>query len=90
MDQSMLLWVIAAFVLVAAIALCIQAGLLFGLYVTTKKHLEQLNPLIPKFDALIDSTKTTVEQSRKQIIDITTKTNQILDSTKGQLPRLKT
>jgi ABC-type transporter Mla subunit MlaD len=36
-------------------------------------------------ESLVDSTKIAVEQSRKQIVDITTSANQILESTKSQL-----
>src|SRR5262249_12484815 len=38
-----------------------------------------------KVEALVDSTKTTVEQSKQQILDITAKANDILESTKSQL-----
>jgi ABC-type transporter Mla subunit MlaD len=41
--------------------------------------------LLPKVESLVDSTKIAVEQSRKQIVDITTSANQILESTKSQL-----
>ncbi len=40
---------------------------------------------MPKVEALVESTKGTVEQSRKQITEITTLANEILVSTKTQL-----
>ena len=87
MDQNLLI-VIAAFVAVAAIALCIQAGLLFGIYRSAKTLEEKATPLIPKVDALVESSRVTVEDSRKQIHEITVKTNDILDITRKQLARV--
>jgi len=89
MDNNALLYILTAFVAVSTIALCIQAGLLFGMYSATKKLQEKVEPLIPKVDGLIDSAKMTVDQSRKQIVDITIKTNEILDSTKNQLKKVE-
>lgn len=88
MDQTTLLYIIAAFVLVSAIALCIQAGFLFGMYKATKVLQEKVTPLIPKVDALLDTAKSTVDHSKQQIVDITAKANEILDSTKGQLAKV--
>jgi type I site-specific restriction endonuclease len=85
MDPNLLLYVMTAFVIIAAIALCIQAGMLAGMYKTTKAMQAQIQPLVPKVESLVDTTKTSVEQSRKQIVDVTTRANEILDSTKRQL-----
>jgi ElaB/YqjD/DUF883 family membrane-anchored ribosome-binding protein len=85
MDQMTLLYVMTAFVIIAAIALCIQAGMLFGMYKTTKSLQADIKPLLPKVESLVEITRTTVEQSRKQIFDITTSANEILASTKQQL-----
>ncbi len=85
MDQTILLYVMTAFVIIAAIALCIQAGMLAGMYKATRSMQQSIQPLLPKVESLIDTTKTTVEQSRVQIAEITTRTNEILDSTKRQL-----
>lgn len=85
MDPNALLYVMTAFVIIAAIALCIQAGMLAGMYKTTKAMQAQIQPLVPKVESLVETTKTSVEQSRKQIVDVTTRANEILDSTKRQL-----
>ncbi|MBZ5609727.1 MAG: hypothetical protein LAP38_15815 [Acidobacteriia bacterium] len=85
MDQTTLLYVMTGFVIIAAIALCIQAGMLFGIAKTAKSLQNEISPLIPKVNSLVDTTKTTVEQSRKQITEITVKANEILESTKSQL-----
>jgi len=85
MSEIALLYVMAAFVIVAAIALCIQAGMLAGIYRNTKALQESINPLLPKVESLVTKANATVEQSGKQITEITTRANDILDSTKRQL-----
>jgi len=92
MNETALLDVMAAFVIISAIALCIQAGMLAGIYRTTKKLQDTINPLVPKVESLIPKveslvakTDSTVEQSGKQITEITIRATEILDSTKRQL-----
>ena len=85
MDTNALIYVMTAFVIIAAIALCIQAGMMAAMYRATKTMQSQIQPLLPKVESLVDSTKTTVEQSRKQIVDITARANEIKESTKRQL-----
>jgi ABC-type transporter Mla subunit MlaD len=99
MSETALLYVMAAFVIISAIALCIQAGMLAGIYKTTKAIQDAVNPLlpkvqslIPKVESLVERANSTVEQSGRQIteisaqiVEITTRANDILDSTKRQL-----
>jgi gas vesicle protein len=87
MDQTLLI-IIAAFVFVSAVAMCIQAGMLIAIYRSTKSLEEKALPLLPKMDALIESSRTVIEDSRSQIHNITVKTNEILDTTKKQLARV--
>lgn len=89
-DQTLiLLWVIAAFVFISAVAMCIQVGFLYGTYKSAKAMERKVIPLAPKIESLVETTRTTVEQSRKQIVEITTKTNEILDSTRRQLLKIE-
>lgn len=92
MDQTTLLYVMTGFVIIAAIALCIQAGMLVAMNRTTKALQEKINPLVPKVESLVpkveslvESTRTTVDQSRKQIAELTVRATEIMDSTKRQL-----
>jgi methyl-accepting chemotaxis protein len=82
MSEITLLYVMAAFVIVAAIALCIQAGMLIGIYKTTKALQEKIDPLVPKVESLVERANSTVEQSGRQITEITTRANAILESSK--------
>jgi hypothetical protein len=75
-DQTTaLLWIIAAFVFISAVALCIQAGFLYGTYKSAKSMEQKVVPLMPKVESLVETTRAAVEQSRKQIGDIKAKTN---------------
>jgi hypothetical protein len=99
MSETTLLYVMTAFVIISAIALCIQAGMLAGMYKTTKALQEKISPLVPKVEGLIptvqslvETANSTVKQSGTQITEITIRANaimessqDILDSTKRQL-----
>jgi ABC-type transporter Mla subunit MlaD len=85
MSEATLLYFMTAFVIISAIALCIQAGMLVAMYKATRKMQATITPLIPKVDSLVEASQATVEQSRKQILEVTTRANDILDSTKRQL-----
>jgi ElaB/YqjD/DUF883 family membrane-anchored ribosome-binding protein len=85
MDPNTLLYVMLAFVIVSAAALCIQAGMLVAVNKQVKALHEKIVPLVPQVESLVESTKATVELSRKQIAEITTRANDILDSTRNQL-----
>jgi ElaB/YqjD/DUF883 family membrane-anchored ribosome-binding protein len=85
MDQTTLLYVMTAFVIIAAVALCIQAGMLVAVSKQVKALQEKITPLIPQVESLVESTKATVELSRKQITEITARANDVLDSTRNQL-----
>jgi hypothetical protein len=89
MNETTLLYVMAAFVIISAIALCIQAGMLAGIYKTVKAMQETINPLVPKVESLVEKTNAAVEQSGRQITEITTRANGILDSSKDILDSTK-
>ena len=88
MDQQTLLTVMTAFVCVAAAAMLIQAGLLFGIYKSARGLQENVQRLMPKIDGLLETSRQTIEESRKQIADITAKTSEILDITHRQVQRV--
>lgn len=89
MDQTFLLYIMTAFVIIAGIALCVQAGMLVALYGKTKQMHDKIAPLVPKIDSLVDTAKTTVEQSKTQIAEITKHANEILVSAKSQLASME-
>ena len=88
MDQNTLLISMVVFTFVAAVALCIQAGFLFGIYRASRSMQEKVIPMLPKVEALVESSKLAVDDSRKQILDMTAKASDILDSTRKQMARV--
>lgn len=85
MNQQTLLVVMTVFVCVSAVALLIQAGLLFGIYKSARGMQQSVQRLLPKIESLVDTSRQTIEESRKQILDITAKTSDILDTARKQL-----
>jgi F0F1-type ATP synthase membrane subunit b/b' len=88
MDQQTLLTVMTVFVCISAIALLIQMGMLIGIYKATRGMQDNVQRLLPKIEGLIDTSRQTVEDSRKQILDITSKTSDILETARKQLERV--
>ena len=86
MDQQ---WVLTVFVGIAGLALLLQAGMMIGIYRTSKATQAKLTELLPKIDRLVDTSQTAVEQSRQQILEVTTKASEILDLTKSQLAKVE-
>jgi len=95
MDQNLLLAVMAAFVVISAIALCIQAGLLFGIYKSAKAMQEHTTALVPQTKVimgqasnLLTVAEATVQESHKQLIDIGAKAAGIVDSARLQMAKI--
>lgn len=89
MDQSTLLVVQTSFVVVAAVAILMQALLLLGIYRAARDMQQKVVKVLPRFESLVIATQSGVEQSRKQIVDITTKTSAILESARVQLLKIE-
>ena len=95
MENQALLILLAVFVAISAIALCIQAGMLYGIFKSAKateenvrRVMPKVESLLPKLEALVETSTATVDMSRKQIHEITTKASDILDVTRLQLARI--
>jgi hypothetical protein len=88
MDPQNLLTVMTVFVFIAAVALVIQAAMLFGIFKAARGLQENVQRLLPKTEALLETSRRTVEDSRQQIADITAKTGEILDLTRKQVDRV--
>jgi hypothetical protein len=72
-----LLVVLTVFVAVSAIALCIQASLLFGIYKATKALQDQATSMMPQVRSILGKAETTIDESRKNIVEITARANEI-------------
>jgi hypothetical protein len=87
MDQSTL-YVMAAAVVVSALAIVLQAVLMFGLYRSAKATKEQVEVLVERSEGVLDQARQTLDQSRKNITEITAKANGVLDTTQAQLNKI--
>src|ERR1700676_3638956 len=88
MDQQTLLTVMTAFVIIAAVALIIQAAMLAGIYKASRGLQLNVQRLMPKIESVLEASRQTIEDSRKQIADITSKTSEILETARKQMQRV--
>jgi len=77
-----------AFVALAAVALIAQAAAMIAMYRGLKATQERLTELLPKVEKLVESSQATVEQARTQILEISKRTTEILDTARVQLNRV--
>ena len=84
----MLLTVMAVFVGLAAIAMLVQMFVMIGLYKATRSAEQRITAILPKVESLLSVSQTTIEQGRKQILEITGKTNEILALAHTQVTRV--
>ncbi len=85
MDQQTLLISLTIFVGIAAVSMLVQAVMLIGIYRLSKGTQEKVVALLPRVESLVESTRAGVDQSRKQILEITVNANAILESARKQL-----
>jgi hypothetical protein len=76
------------FVAVSAAALVIQAGLLYGIYKSTKTLQAQVMSIMPEAKSILAKAQATIDDSRKNISEITAKANEMMDLGKAQLVKL--
>ena len=88
MDQQILLILLVIFVALSAIAMLIQAGTLLGLFLIARKLQEKIMPIIPQVEAIVGTTRRTVEGVEKHIDKIGNTSNAILDATKQQVAKV--
>jgi ABC-type transporter Mla subunit MlaD len=86
MDQQTLLLV---FVGISAAALLIQACMLIGIFVVSKKTQSQIAEVLPEVQRVLANTQATVAETRKYVKEIGPKVNTILDSVKAQMARIE-
>jgi hypothetical protein len=85
MDEHALLVLMSVFVFVAAIALLIQAGYLFGIYKTIRAMHENMTRVLPKVETLVVTSNAAVQDGHLRMVELTTKAQAILDSSQKQL-----
>ena len=89
MTQETLLYIMTVFVIVSAVALVLQFFMLFGVYRSMKAIHDKISPLIPRAQSVLDTAERTIDQSRKNILEITAKANDVMDITRSQMSRVE-
>ena len=84
-NQTIFLALIAVFVAISAAALIFQAAMLYGTYKASRELRDRIVPLTAKVEALVETSRSAVEEARVKIFEITTRTSQILDVARQQM-----
>jgi hypothetical protein len=84
-NQTILLASSAVFVAISAAAMIFQAAMLYGTYKASRELRDRIVPLTVKVDALVESSRSAVDEARVKMVEITTRTNQILDVARQQM-----
>lgn len=87
MDQTLSI-IMTVCVALVALALLVQAAVVVALYGKSKALIEIVTRIVPKVEALLESTRVAVDDGKKLIDDVTVRTNDILDATRKQLARV--
>jgi hypothetical protein len=88
-NQTIFLALIAVFVAISAAAMVFQAAMLYGTYKASRELRDRIVPLTVKVDALVESSRSTVDEARLQMREITIKAGQILDVAREQMETLE-
>ncbi len=75
--NDILLAVLTFFVFLSAVAMCIQAAMLIGIWKTTKQLQEQASSVLPQVRSVLSKAETTLEENRKNIAEVTAKASEI-------------
>jgi hypothetical protein len=77
-----------AAIVVAAVAIVLQAIFLFGLYRSAKVMAARVTEFVEKAEPVLADASQTLAQSRKQMTEVTDKANKVLDSAQTQMAKL--
>ncbi len=77
MSQDLLVAILAFFVALCFVAMCIQAGLLYAMYKVAKSAQANVLPVMPQVKSVLARADTILDQSRQNIVDITARANEI-------------
>ena len=88
MNNETLLLLLVLAVSMIAVALIAQALVLFGIYTKSKELHSKLSEFLPKAEALMKTTESSLVETRQSIAEMTGRANDVLDSAKSQLARM--
>jgi len=88
MNSDTTLILLTVFVGMTAISFAAQAIAMMRLARTTKEMKDRVDAFLPKAERLIQTAESTLTESRAQIMEITTRANEILTLTQTQVVRV--
>ncbi|HYZ84112.1 MAG TPA: hypothetical protein VE621_06900 [Bryobacteraceae bacterium] len=88
MNQEVLLMVMTVFVMVSAVALCVQLFLLLAIAKTARTMQEQTAAILPQAKSILAKAEATINDSRGHVVDVTRKASEILDLAKAQMLKI--
>lgn len=89
MNQDSLVLVLTIFVGLVAVSQMATVFAVISLQRRAKELQQQVAAFTPRAEALIATATETLEQSRRQIAEVSAKANEVLDSTKSQLAQVE-
>ena len=95
MDQNQLISVMTVFVVISAVAMCIQAALLYGIFKAFRAVSEEITALMPQTKAILGQTSSllgnadkTLQEGHRQLVEVGARTSEIMDSARLQMAKI--
>ncbi len=81
--------IVTIFVILAAIAMIVQAAVFVGIFIATRRTQKKLAEILPQTKKVLETSQKTIEITHKYITEIGTRTTALLDSTKEQMVKVE-
>lgn len=88
MDEHTLLILLTIFVFLTTLAMIVSAGAMLGIFFAARKLQQVVMPIIPEVEAIVGTTRRTVDRVEKHVEKIGATSSSILDVTKQQLVKV--
>jgi len=73
---------------IVAVAVLFQAAMVFGMYRAAKDLRDKMNVFLPKAEGLLGMAEKSLNESRQEINELTTKARSMMDAAQTQLTRI--
>jgi hypothetical protein len=73
---------------IVAVAVLFQAAMVFGMYKAAKELRDKMNIFLPKAEGLLGMAEKSLNESRQEINELTTKARSMMDAAQTQLTRI--
>ena len=87
MDNRLLILLTLAVGMIA-VALTVQALVLYGIYRKSTDLYVKLNEFLPKAEALLKTSEKSLQETRQNIQELTANANEVINTAKGHMARI--